>query len=71
MMTASLVQAQVDYDKAIGLRAAWGFGLTGKMFINDDAHAIEAILNLQRLSVMLLLIGITFQSLVFMKFIKI
>ena len=44
MMTASLVQAQVDYDKAIGLRAAWGFGLTGKMFINDDAHAIEAIL---------------------------
>lgn len=31
-----------DYNNAIGLRAAWGWALTGKHFIDDKA-AIEAI----------------------------
>jgi hypothetical protein len=35
-------QAQ-DYKSAIGLRAAWGWGLTGKFFIKEH-HAIEGIL---------------------------
>lgn len=33
-----------DYKNAIGLRAAWGWALTGKHFMNDAA-AIEAIVN--------------------------
>lgn len=36
-------QAQ-DYKNAIGLRAAWGWALTGKHFMNNSA-AIEAIVN--------------------------
>lgn len=42
---ANQTYAQHDYDAAVGLRAAWGIGLTGKKFINDDNHAIEAIVN--------------------------
>lgn len=34
--------SQVYYEKAVGLKLAWGFGVTGKYFLNDEA-AIEAI----------------------------
>ncbi len=40
-MTISL-QAQ-EYKSAVGLRAAWGWALSGKHFIKNDA-AVEAIL---------------------------
>lgn len=34
--------SQVYYEKAVGLRFAWGIGVTGKYFLNDNA-AIEGI----------------------------
>lgn len=34
--------SQVYYEKAVGLKLAWGLGLTGKYFLNDNA-AIEGI----------------------------
>ena len=37
------VQSQ-DYNNAIGLRAAWGWALTGKHFLNEK-NALEAIVN--------------------------
>ncbi|MDQ3140901.1 MAG: hypothetical protein M3Q56_01500 [Bacteroidota bacterium] len=39
----SSLKAQ-DYNNAVGLRLAWGYGLTGKFFLNERA-AIEGILN--------------------------
>ena len=43
LFSANQADAQ-DYETALGLRAAWGFAVTGKKFINDE-HAVEVIAN--------------------------
>lgn len=52
-LTLLLCTHQVDaqeYETAAGLRAAWGFAVTGKKFINDDGHAVEVIANYRSFS---------------------
>ena len=44
-LSGLLLSAQ-DYTTAVGLRAAWGFGATGKHFIKDQL-AIEGIVNIR------------------------
>ncbi|MDX1684312.1 MAG: hypothetical protein R3275_03695 [Saprospiraceae bacterium] len=39
------MSAQSEYKAAVGLRAAWGFALTGKVFLPETNHAIEGIIN--------------------------
>lgn len=44
VMAIGISASAQDYKSAVGLRAAWGWALTGKHFLNDAA-AIEAIIS--------------------------
>jgi hypothetical protein len=47
LLCSNVSHAQTEYDASVGLRAAWGFAVTGKKFISDQG-AIEGIVNYRR-----------------------
>ncbi|MBK7700073.1 MAG: hypothetical protein IPJ39_15765 [Saprospiraceae bacterium] len=63
MFVVTLSQAQ-DYNKAIGLRLGYPNAISGKMFINDNAHLKEywALDHLVALLILVLQLCIRFTS---------